>query len=272
MELLFMLWAWFMLFIGIPFICVVAIIVLLYYMINKTARNNLFMKFKNLTVEKPEHVEYYKRKQAEKESETNANNTSFNTNYDRENKGAFNKNQQDTKKQTKPQRKEKVKKMKSRINAETSTVVDDFIEDINGKSFGMFEIIDIEKILDNKIRVKSKLTPLYDYNKKVNKNNKDRYIKFLKENEYDSRIKFTYEKDSNVVGQLVDELNREIKKDLTETVEEDGSLIIQQQFAMFLKKYKKKVHVDEISVVIEVMNSEVFTPETFADLKIMLKE
>lgn len=271
MELLFMLWVWFMLFIGIPFICVVIIIVLMYYMINKTARNNLFMKFKNLTVEKPEHVEYYKRKQAEKESKTNANNISFNTNYDRENKRAFNNNQQDTIKQ-KPRKKEKVKKVKSRINAETSTVVEDFIENINGKSFGMFEIIDIEKILDNRILVNSKLTSLYDNNKKINKSNKDRYINFLKENDYDSRIKFTFEKDSNVVGQLVDELNREIRKDLTETVEEDGGLIIQQQFAMFLKKYKKKVHVDEISVVIEVKNSEVFTPETFSDLKVMLKE
>ena len=279
MDLLFLLFVWFMVLIGIPLLCVVFLIVLVYVLISKSAQNKIKEFFTNKEVKTPEHITAPKQKEpyVRKVSQEEGFSKWFYSGVDDETEPVYSYNtygtkdvKSDNKKQDKKDKREQ--KRQEKIKANTSVVLKNLVETLQNKSYGAFMVKDSEITNDTDVNITIEPLSLFDDNNELNTQAVEVYFDFMKQEDYFIRIKQTYEKDTLTTGYLIDDLNKDFSKYIDKYVSDNGVYIIQQDFQRFADKKKKDVDVNELSLMFNVEKVDVFDVKQIAELKKLVKE
>lgn len=279
MDLLFLLFMWFMILIGIPFLCVVFLILLVYVLISKSAQNKIKEFFTNKEVKTPEHITAPKQKEpyVRKVSQEQGFSKWFYSGIDDETEPMYSYNayvidniKSDNKKQDKKDKKEQQRQVKAKAN--TVVVLKSFVEVLPNKSYGTFIIKNVELTNDTEINITVEPLGLFDKDNKLNKDAEEVYFDFMKKEDYYVRIKQTYEKDTLTTGYLIDDLNKDFNKYIGEYVSDNGVYIVQQDFQNFANKKKKDIDVNELSLMFNVEKADVFNVDQIVELKKLVKE
>lgn len=279
MDLLFLLFVWFMILIGIPFLCVVFLILLIYILISKSAQNKIKEFFTNKEVKTPEHITAPKQKEpyVRKVSQEQGFSKWFYSGLDDETEPVYSYNtyvidnvKSDNKKQDKKDKKEEQRQVKAKAN--TSVVLKDFIKTLNNKSYGFFIVKDSEITNDTDVNITIEPLSLFDNNNELNTQAVEVYYDFMDKEDYYVRIKQTYEKDTLTTGYLIDDLNKDFSKYIDKYVSDNGVYIIQQDFQRFADKKKKDVDVNELSISFTINKNNVFNVKQIVELKKLVKE
>lgn len=279
MDLLFLLFVWFMVLIGIPLLCVVFLILLVYVLISKSAQNKIKEFFTNKEVKTPEHITAPKQKEpyVRKVSQEQGFSKWFYSGLDDEAEPVYSYNtyvidnvKSDNKKQNKKDKKEQQRQVKAKAN--TSVVLKSFVETLQNKSYGAFIVKDAELTNDTDVNITVEPLGLFNEDNKLNEDADEVYFDFMKKEDYFIRIKQTYEKDTLTTGYLIDDLNKDFSKYIDKYVNDNGVYIVQQDFQNFANKKKKDVDVNELSVSFTMNKADVFDVKQIVELKNLVKE
>lgn len=279
MDLLFLLFTWFMILIGIPLLCVVFLVILVYVLISKSAQNKIKEFFTNKEVKTPEYITAPKQKEpyVRKVSQEQGFSKWFYSGIDDETEPMYSYNtyvidniKSDNKKQDKKDKKEQQRQVKAKAN--TVVVLKSFVEVLPNKSYGTFIIKNVELTNDTEINITVEPLGLFDKDNKLNKNAEEVYFDFMRKEDYYVRIKQTYEKDTLTTGYLIDDLNKDFNKYIGEYISNNGVYIVQQDFQNFANKKKKDIDVNELSLMFNVEKADVFNVDQIVELKKLVKE
>lgn len=279
MDLLFLLFVWFMILIGIPLLCVLFLILLVYVLISKSAQNKIKEFFTNKEVKTPEYITAPKQKEPyiRKVSQEQGFSKWFYSGIDDETEPMYSYNtyvidniKSDNKKQDKKDKKEQQRQVKAKAN--TVVVLKSFVEVLPNKSYGTFIIKNVELTNDTEINITVEPLGLFDKDNKLNKNAEEVYFDFMRKEDYYVRIKQTYEKDTLTTGYLIDDLNKDFNKYIGEYVSNNGVYVVQQDFQNFANKKKKDIDVNELSLMFNVEKADVFNVDQIVELKKLVKE
>ena len=279
MDLLFLLFIWFMILIGIPFLCITFLILLIYVLISKSARDRIKEFFTNKEVKTPEHITAPKQKEPyiRKVSQEQGFSKWFYSGLDDETEPVYSYNtyvidnvKSDNKKQDKQDKKEQQRQVKAKAN--TSGVLKEFVETLNNKSYGVFMVKNVNTTNNTDINIVVEPLSLFDSNNELNKDVVGIYYDFMKSEDYLVRIKQTYEKDTLTTGYLIDDLNKDFNKYVGKYVNDTGMYIIQQDFQRFADKKKKDVDANELNIKLDVEKTTVFNTDQIVVLKAFIKQ
>lgn len=281
MELLFMLFVWFMLFIGIPFLCVVFLILLVYVLVSKTAQNRIANFFTNKEQKTPESITTAPEKEKEpyvrKVSQDQGFSKWFYTGVNDESEPVYSYDtykidsvQKPSKKQERELKREQQRQSKAKAN--TSGVLKDFVETLNNKSYGVFMVKNVDYKDNTDVNIVVEPLSLFDSNNELNKDAVGVYYDFMKDEDYLVRIKQTYEKDTLTTGYLIDDLNKDFNKYVEKYVNDTGMYIVQQDFQRFADKKKKDVDVNELNIKLDAEKTMVFNTDQVVILKAFVKQ
>lgn len=279
MDLLFLLFTWFMILIGIPLLCVVFLVILIYILISKSAQDRIKGFFTNKEVKAPEHITAPKQKEpyVRKVSQEQGFSKWFYSGLDDETEPVYSYNtyiieniKSDNKKQDKQDKKEQQRQVKAKAN--TSVVLKSFVETLQNKAYGFFMVKDSEIVNNTDVNITIEPLGLFDDNSKLNTQAVEVYYDFMDKEDYYVRIKQTYEKDTLTTGYLIDDLNKDFSKYISKYMSDNGVYIIQQDFQRFADKKKTDVDVNELSVSFTINKNNVFNVDQIIELKKFVKE
>lgn len=280
MELFFMflMVIWLIIIVGVPLLFIVFLILLIYVLISKKAQNKIKEFFTN-KVKTPEHItaptpkEPYIRKMSQEQGFSKW----FYSGLDDETEPVYfysNHGARSVDSGNKKQDKEDKKKQQRQATAtaNTSELLKDFIKTLDNKAYGAFIVKDAEITNNTDINVTIEPLSLFDENNKINEDIDQVYFDFMKKEDYFTRIKQTYEKDTLTTGYLIDDLNKDFNKYIDKYASDNGVYIVQQNFQNFANKKKKDVDTNELSVSFIVNKADVFNVEQIVELKKIVKE